>query len=170
MTVLVDWQIARLCISEQMIEPFLPELLNPASLDVRVGKTAKRETVSGWQDVDLTQYSEDRPLLIEPKEFVLVGTEEVFNLPDTIAAEFRLKSSKARMGWNQCLAVWIDPHFHNSVLTLELVNECRYNHLPIYQGMKIGQIFFHQVAKPDKHYGLTGKYNGDLTVMASKEV
>lgn len=168
MTVLVDWQIKRLCENDRMIEPFDSELLNPASLDVRVGCSAKRETVHGWMDVDLTSYSEDSPLLIEPKEFVLISTLEVFNLPDTIAAEFRLKSSRAREGWNQVLAVWIDPFFHDSVLTLELVNETRYHHLSLYPGKKIGQIFFHAVSKPDVHYGLKGRYNGDRVVMASK--
>lgn len=168
MSVLVDWQIKRLCESERMVEPFDPALLNAASIDLRVGYTAKRETVSGWLDIHLGDYSEENPLLVEPKEFILFATREVFNLPDTIAAEFRLKSSRAREGWNQVLAVWCDPGWHGSVLTLEMVNESRYRYLELWPDKKIGQMFFHQVAKPDVHYGMLGHYNNDRKVMESK--
>lgn len=167
MTILVDWQIRKLC-EDRLVEPYDPSLINPASLDVRIGNTAKRESTHGWVDVDLTQFSAEKPLLIEPKEFILVATLETFNMPINVAGEFKLKSSRAREGWDNCLAVWLDPNWTGSKLTLELINQSRYRHLPLYPGLKIGQIILYSCQTPERHYGLTGRYNGDCVVMGSK--
>ena len=169
MTVLVDWQIRELCESETpLVTPCDPSLVNPASIDVRVGNTAEIELEAGFQKIDLTRYSQTLPYLVPPKAFILVGTLEVFHMPVNVAGEFRVKSSRAREGWNQCLAVRLDPRWHGSVLTLELINELRYHSLPLYPGLKIGQIVCHQTETPDRDYSVTGRYNHDLTVMGSK--
>lgn len=168
---LPDWQIAMLCGADvPLITPFDAELLNTASYDVTVGATAKVESPDGqWLDIDLTAYSVEHPLLISPKEFLLVQTAETFNLPSTIASEFRIKSSRAREGWSNALAVWCDPGWHGSVLTMELINERRYKALPLYPGLKIGQMVFWRCAgEPDVSYAVKGRYNGDRSVMASK--
>ena len=122
---------------------------------------------SEWSALNLNQYSKEAPYWVQPKEFLLVGTTETVDIPTDISAEFRLKSSRAREGWNQCLAIWLDPGF-NGVITLELINECRYTRLPLYPGLKIGQIIFHSCGVPDCSYKETGRYNGATTVEASK--
>ena len=43
MSSLVDFQIRDLCCNLAMVEPFDSELVNPASLDVRLGNVIKRE-------------------------------------------------------------------------------------------------------------------------------
>ena len=64
------------------------------------------------------------------------------------------------------LAGWIDPGFHGSRLTLELKNETKYTDLPLYPGLKIGQIVFHKMNNvPQASYAVTGNYNNHLTVM-----
>lgn len=193
MSVLVDWQIRQLCLESKMIDPFREDLLNPQSLDVVVGNTAAIEVRTGffdrilgqlldWLDpdpvlkmeeslmetIDLSDYSETNPYWIKPGEFLLVATRETFNLPPNIGCEFRLKSSRAREGYNQSLAVWADGGFHNSKLTLELQNLRRWKSLPLYPDMKIGQLIFHQTEHPTVSYAATGRYNGDQTVMVSK--
>lgn len=170
---LVDFEIERECILNALVVPYNKALLNPASIDVRVGGTARIERMEGdrptWIDIDISAYSADLPYYVAPKEFVLVGTLETFNLTDTIAAEFRLKSSRAREGWNNCLAVWADCGWNGSVLTMELINECRFHSLPLYPGLKIGQMIFHRCEQaPERHYGITGRYNNDTVVMGSK--
>jgi dCTP deaminase len=171
---LVDFEIEKECIDNALVVPYNKRLLNPASIDVRIGNTARIETIDYikdepvWVDVDLSAYSETNPYLLPPKAFILVGTLETFNLPSTITAEFRLKSSRAREGWNNCLAVYCDNGWHGSVLTMELINECRYHCLPLYPGLKIGQMVFHRCNEPQRHYGITGRYNGDKTVMGSR--
>ncbi len=59
MSVLVDWQIEERCLKQQMMEPFDAELLNPCSLDIRIGKTAKLRILGGWKDIDLTQHTNE---------------------------------------------------------------------------------------------------------------
>jgi dCTP deaminase len=99
----------------------------------------------------------------------LADTIEVFNIPDDIAGEFRLKSSRAREGLDQALAVWLDPGWHGSVLTMELRNNRQLWPQLLWPGMRVGQIIFHLMSeRPAASYAKTGRYNGDATVQASK--
>lgn len=166
--ILVDHQIDEFC-EIGLVTPYDKELLNPASLDVRVGYSAIAETTHGLVTLDLSDRTKDDPLWLDPKEFMLVATLEVLNVPENIAGDFRLKSSRAREGYTNLLGVWIDPGYHNSVLTMELVNENRFTRLPLYPGMRIGQIVWHGLeVVPGKSYAETGRYNNDLVVKASK--
>lgn len=164
---LVDYQIESLCL-QGMVEPFDPSLVNPASLDVRVGNTIVIESEIGFVLTDLTKYSEEDPYQIAPGEFLLMSTLETFNMPESVAGEFRLKSSRAREGFDQALAIWCDPGWHGSKLTLEVRNNCRFHHLPIYPGRLIGQIIFHQCDRPLRSYKQSGRYNFDLVAQVSK--
>ena len=84
MAVLCDWEIRSLCDSHQMVWPFAPELLNPASLDLRLGHrlmievSDKRELI----EIDISDRTEEDPYYLAPSEFVLAETIETFNLPD----------------------------------------------------------------------------------------
>lgn len=169
MSRLVDWQIEALCINERMVEPFNSEMLNPASIDIRIGTTLQRETIfGGWKSVDLSKYSKARPYWLYPKQFVLVGSYEIFNLPSTVTAEFKLKSSRAREGYENSLAGFADPGWSNSCLTMEIENLRCFQRLPIYPGLRIGQFVFTPCEEPRAHYGITGRYCNDRTVMGSK--
>lgn len=155
--------------SKGVIEPFDPELVNPASLDVRIGYHIYEEDEDGrLHKRNIQDRSIEAPLLIAPNEAVLAETLEVFNFPEDVEGVFNLKSSRGRELWDHCLAGYIDPGFHNSRLTLELKNAGRFGYKAIYPGMLIGQIRFTKVPLPDKSYRQTGRYNGDLTVTPSK--
>lgn len=169
MTVLVDHQIEALCLAG-MVTPFDPALLNPASLDVRLGDTLLIESVQSPALVPypLHRHTEAEPYQWSPGQFLLAPTMEMFNMPDTVAGEFRLKSSRAREGADQALAVWLDPGWHGSALTLELRNNRQLHWLPLWPGMKIGQIVFHPCELPRRSYRETGRYNGDTTVQESR--
>jgi dCTP deaminase len=79
-----------------------------------------------------------------------------------------LKSSRARSGLNHLLAGWCDPGWHGSKLTLELKNERLHHALPLYPGLKIGQMVFHSMSNtPMNSYRDVGHYNNHLTVMPS---
>ena len=67
------------------------------------------------------------------------------------------------------LAGWCDPGWHGSKLTLELQNARKMHSLPLYPGLKIGQIIFFEMSeRPIKSYAVTGHYNNDKTVSGSK--
>lgn len=171
MSVLCDWEIKSLCESLNMIPGYDPNLINPASLDVRLGKTLMVETRirHNLVTVDISNRAKSDPYLMSPGEFLLADTQEFFNIPDYISAQFVLKSSRAREGYENLLAGWIDPGFNGSRLTLELVNARRHKPLPLYPGMKIGQIIFFKMSGiPSKSYSETGRYNCDSQVTESK--
>ena len=168
--ILCDHEILDLC-NAGMVEGFDPDLINPASLDVRLGDTLLIESAQSRQLVQypLHRHSEADPYAMTPSQFLLASTKETFHIPDNIAAEFRLKSSRAREGLDQALAVWADPGWHGSVLTLELRNNRQLWPQLLWPGMKIGQMVFHKMSdRPMRSYALTGRYNGDPSVMASK--
>jgi dCTP deaminase len=170
MTILSDGEIFDLC-HAGMVVPFDPALLNPASIDVLLGSNLMIEAEGSDQLVmiSIAETTAENPYLMEPGEFLLGQTIEIFNLPDSVAAEFRLKSSRAREGLDQALAVWADPGWHGSVLTVELRNNRRLHRIPLWNGMKIGQMVFHRMSTlPQQSYAITGNYNLDLTVQASK--
>lgn len=110
--------------------------------------------------------------LLLPGEFILATSEETFNLPNTVAAEYKLKSSLARSGLQHLLAGWCDPGWNNSKLTLELKNVTQYHSLLIRPGMKIGQMVFWECdpVPEENSYAVKGQYNGQVTVTGSKGV
>ncbi len=169
MAVLCDWQIRARCEKGGMVVPFEAELLNPASLDLRLGNHLMVEVDDGpLLKVNISNKTKDNPYYIEPGIFCLAETCELFNIPDDISAQFVLKSSRARDGLNHLLAGWCDPGWHGSRLTLELKNECKFRRLALYPGLKIGQMVFHAMSQsPMRSYRETGHYNNHLTVMPS---
>lgn len=162
--------------------------INGASVDVRLGRTFLREVKPNSATLRPNSYvllkekgqlalskeivPWEQPFYLQPGEFILAQTVEIFSLPNYIAAEFRLKSSVARAGLDQALAVWADPGWHDSVLTIELRNNTRYHVLVLEAGMKIGQvIFFKGEPVPDEaSYAIRGQYNSDKEVTGSKGV
>ena len=153
---------------QKMVVPFDRKLINPASLDVRLGDNLMIESM--YQEellrMDISNRTEDAPYLLMPGHFCLAETLEIFNIPDDISCQFVLKSSRARDGVNHLLAGWIDPGYHGSRLTLELKNERRHCPIKLYPGLKIGQLVFHVMNNTPQHsYAETGHYNNHLTVM-----
>ena len=73
MSALVDYEIARWA-QGGAVTPFDPALVNPASLNLRVGTTAKIEVRDrGFMDLDLGAYSQDMPYLVPPGGWILRG-------------------------------------------------------------------------------------------------
>ena len=168
MAVLCDWEIKARCRQSQMVVPFNEDLLNPASLDLRLGDHLMIESIysSELVRINIADRTEDDPFMLQSGEFCLAETLELFNLPDDISSQFVLKSSRARSGLNHLLAGWCDPGWHGSRLTLELQNERLHHAIPLFPGLKIGQMVFHAMSNtPMKSYRETGHYNNHLTVM-----
>lgn len=162
---LVDWEIKNLC-DAGLVTPFDEELINPSSVDVRIGYTALQDTETGFRDYpQFKKHTKDYPYRLMPNECLLVATLENFKLPSNIACELKLKSSRAREGLSHALAGWIDNGF-NGVLTLELKNYSQYREIPIYPGLRIGQLIVFDTSQPTKTYE-KGRYSGHTTVIPS---
>lgn len=179
MTVLTDKEILDLCLQEKpLIYPYTRAQQNPASYDVTLGNTILVQMIPDcfvvplkpvWEEVDISGYTKDNPWMFQRNDAILAQTSESFNLPDDIAANFLLKSSRARELYQHMFAGWCDPGWHGSVLTLELINLGRYNDLPIYPGLKIGQMVFHKLSgEVNLSYSVIGNYNNHNQVKGSQ--
>lgn len=157
--------------------------INSSSLDIRLGETLLIEGDVGAGPDNLL-YLEKKSKLntqsitllpesqyaMAPGEFILAHSVEIFNLPDNISAEYKLKSSMARMGLDHLNAGWCDAGWTGSVLTLELKNVTQRHRIVLTRGDKIGQIVFfkHTKVPADKSYLVRGSYNNDTTVSGVK--
>jgi len=168
--ILSDWEIRARCAGGMVID-WCQDLINPASLDVRLGSTLLIESVESSDLVPypLHQHTQDNPYLMVPGQFVLAETIETFNLPNDIAAQFMLKSSRAREGLEHLMAGYCDPGWHGSKLTMELHNSRQLHPVALWPSMKIGQMVFHKMSTaPQRSYAVTGRYNCDSGVQQSK--
>jgi dCTP deaminase len=152
--------------------------INASSIDIHLGDTVLVEDAG-----DVISYRNRQPLnmferdiaerdgiIIQPGEFILASSVEVFNLPNDISCQYKLKSSMARIGLDHALAGWCDAGWNGSVLTLELKNVTRYHAIHLQAGDPIGQMVFwrHEPVPADKSYAARGRYNGDAAVSGIK--
>lgn len=169
--ILPDTEIRHLCEQYNMVVGWDADLLNPASLDVRLGPGLMIEARDSTEmrHLSIRCTTPERPFLLSPREFVLAHTIEVFNIPDDVCARFMLKSSRAREGLNHLMAGFADCGFHNSSMTLELTNARRLHPIPLWNGMRVGQMVFElMAASPSRTYAHTGRYNQHASVCPSK--
>lgn len=169
--ILSDTEIHELCLAGG-VPGHLPELINPASLDLRLGELIMIESAEGldMRPLSLRGYTREQPYELVPGQFVLAQTIEQFNMPEDIAGLFFLKSSRAREGYENLHAGYADPGWNGSALTLELKNARQLQPLPLWPGLKIGQmVFFRMSRKPVISYATIGHYNGDLITTGSKQ-
>lgn len=136
------------------LEPWSPELVQPASIDVRLDRYFRLFDNHRYPSIDpseeqpelthLLEAEPNEPFILHPGEFVLASTYEQVTLGNGIAARLEGKSSLGRLGLlTHSTAGFIDPGFQGHV-TLELSNVAT---LPIklWPGMKIGQLCFFQL-------------------------
>ena len=151
------------------------KLINPASIDIRVGRQLKAEDLNSrgklyprFFDVDLTLHTETEPYVMHPGAFVLVSTLETICVPSGFGADIRLKSSRGRQGYQHALCGWIDPGWHG-IITMELRNVTQSSLLPLYPGMRIAQVVYYCLTtKALSPY--VGRYQGATTVEAAKDM
>lgn len=168
----------------QLVKEADHTLINPASVDIRIGKTLMYEKYIPFgsentelalmrsdkdimsEEVDLSQTTPDSPYWLGPGEFALVSTYETVMVPNGYAIELKLKSSTARKGFNHSLAFWVDPGW-NGILTMEIQNVLQRHHIPLWYGMRFAQMIVHLLERPATYpYG--GRYQNAAQVQAAK--
>ncbi len=163
-----------------VIDPFIPEAVQPSSVDLHLDRRFRVFRNSRYPFIDvradqpelteLVEISGDDPFILHPGEFVLGSTYERVELPNDLVARLEGKSSLGRLGLLiHSTAGYVDPGWEGN-LTLELSNVAN---LPItlYDGMKIGQISFQRLSSPaEVGYGaasIGSKYRGQRDPTAS---
>jgi dCTP deaminase len=181
-SVLSDGTIRRLVAEGHVrIEPFDETMVQPASIDLRLGTSFRvfhnhRITAIDLADPprNLTEHvevEEDESFVIHPGEFVLGRTQERVELPDDIVARIEGKSSLGRLGLIvHATAGFVDPGFKGT-LTLEITNLTR---VPIilWPGKPIAQLSFMALDQPaERPYGhpdLGSHYHGQVEATESR--
>lgn len=156
------------------------DYINSASIDITLGRKILVERPGGFnpklvslrerQGLETMEVDCSEGFILEPGQFILAHSQQWFNLPNDISAEYKLKSSMARIGLNHALAGWCDAGWHGSSLTLELMNVTKNHSIELKYGDRIGQmIFFHHRKVPeDRSYAARGRYNNDQEVSGIK--
>jgi dCTP deaminase len=180
--VLSDGTIRRLVEAGRIvIEPWDEALVQPASVDLRLGDSFRvfhnhRVTAIDLRDppTNLTEavvVAPDEPFAIHPGEFVLGRTLERVSIPDDVVARIEGKSSLGRLGLIvHATAGFVDPGFEGT-LTLEITNLTRVP-IKLYAGLPIAQLSFMALDAPAEHpYGsdtLGSHYQGQVAATESR--
>jgi len=128
-----------------LVDSFDPALINPASLDLRLGNEFINVKTGN-------KFVADR-IVIVPGQAMLATTFERVRLPNYVAAQLSLKSTMARDGLDHNLAGWVDPGFDGE-LTLELHS---HKEVVLHAQQRIAQLVFMGMAEvPEQSYN--GKY------------
>lgn len=157
--------------------------VNSSSLDIHLGSKilvekahpiTERPLMLNYKHRDamaVMPYTIQAPFVLMPGQFILGHSVEVFNLPNEVSAEYKLKSSMARVGIEHLNAGWCDAGWNGSVLTLEIKNMTQYHAHMLHAGDAIGQIVFfrHTPVPEDRSYAARGRYNQDKTVETIKK-
>ena len=181
-SVLSDGTIRRLVEERRIrIEPWDPAMVQPASVDLRLGNSFRvfhnhRAAAIDLRDppTNLTEevvVGDGEPFVIHPGEFVLGSTVEWVELPDDIVARIEGKSSLGRLGLIvHATAGFVDPGF-SGTLTLEITNLTRVP-IVLWPGKPIAQLSFMALDRPaERPYGhpdLGSHYHGQREATESR--
>jgi dCTP deaminase len=181
-SVLSDGTIMRLVQEGRIgIDPWDPALVQPASVDLRLGDSFRVFHNHRATAIDLRRPPENlteevlvpqgESFVIHPGEFCLGRTLEWVELPDDVVARIEGKSSLGRLGLIvHATAGFCDPGWKGT-LTLELNNLTR---VPIilHPGLEIAQLSFMMLDRPaQRPYGspeLGSHYQGQRAATASR--
>lgn len=155
--ILGDAEIRRLIWYEHLVDVHDMDLIQPASLDIRLGNQFKP------QEQGTTETSEK--FMMRPGDVVQVCTLEIFRMPRECAGEVKLKSSMSRKGLNLANGCWVDPGYIGA-LSLTLINN---NPDPFYLHycMPFAQLIIYEVKGCTHRY--SGKYQGSQKLQSAKE-
>ena len=182
MSVLSDGTIRRLVEAGRIrVEPWDAAMLQPASVDLRLGRSFRvfhNHRIGAIDLADpprqLTEHVEigaAESFVIHPGEFVLGRTEEYVELPDDLVARIEGKSSLGRLGLIvHATAGFVDPGFRGT-LTLEITNLTRVP-IVLWPGKPIAQLSFMALDRPaERPYGhpdLGSHYHGQVEATESR--
>jgi len=155
---------------ELVIEPLEDYLIQPASIDLRLGRHFLKIDENAFETIrmdDPIKYidMEMDEIVVPPLTFMLASTMEYVKLPQNLTAFVEGRSSIGRIGLFVENAGWVDPGFEGE-LTLELYNANR-QPIRLQAGRRICQLVFARMDQPAS-VPYRGKYQGQRKPMGSR--
>lgn len=149
-----------------MVTPFDAALVNPASIDLRLGGDFRRWIGDGWgQQVSAPNGG---TIEMDPGEFLLCCSLETVCVPAEACAALFSKSSTGRRGIEHLHAGWIDPGF-NGQLTWELKNVTPSTAKLIVGAPLMQMVLYGLTATPLRTYAQTGRYQHQTGATPARE-
>lgn len=147
---------------ELVVEPLEDYLIQPASIDLRLGSHYLKVDENATEILTLDapiKYVEVTmdEIVIPPMSFMLASSMEYVKLPPDVTAFVEGRSSIGRIGLFVENAGWVDPGFEGE-LTLELFNANR-QPIRLQAGRRICQLVFARMDQPASA-PYRGKYQG----------
>jgi dCTP deaminase len=144
--IISDQTLKRMLAERQIVvEPVEPYQLQPASIDLRLGRRFLKLDENALDALSLDTEPcyvtlDKEEIVLPPQTFLLATTVEYVKIPANVTAFVEGRSSIGRMGLFIQNAGWVDPGFEGTI-TLELFNA---NRLPLRltAGRRICQIVF----------------------------
>jgi dCTP deaminase len=176
--IIVDWQLRdRIARGHIKIDPYDPKLVQPNSVDIRLGNhfvwyKPGTEVIDPYDQKSVTTDTEEThadSFVLHPGQFILAETLECITLPDNIVATIEGKSSIARLGVTlHQTGGWIDAGFRGTI-TLEMAN-VNSRPVKVYAGMPIGQLVFYTTERSENPYDkkADAKYLGQHSATLSR--
>lgn len=125
------------------------KIVKQTHFDLSLSLDEIREQIANYSEVVHVQPME--PFILHPNDFVLASTLEYIKLPEDITGRLEGRSTWGRTGLQvHSTAGFVDPGFEGS-LTYELHNMGKLP-LPLFPGIRIGQISFHRMASAVEMY------------------
>src|SRR4029450_13863600 len=158
-----------------VIDPLDEQCIQPSSVDLRLDRlfrvflNHKMPVIDVKEDLEdltrLVEIGEGEAFILHPGEFVLGSTYERVTLPDDLVGRIEGKSSLGRLGLLiHSTAGFIDACFSGRFLVCGCHAPAPNLPIPLYPGMKIGQVSFLRMTTPaDVPYGsarVGSKYQG----------
>ena len=182
MAALSDGTIRRLLDEGRVkVEPFDEAMIQPASIDLKLGPSFRVFHNFRVEAIDLAdppqgltehvEIDDETPFVVHPGEFVLGRTAEYVEMPDDLVARVEGKSSLGRLGLIvHATAGFVDPGFKGT-LTLEITNLTRVP-IKLWAGKPIAQLSVMALDRPaERPYGhpdLGSHYQGQVESTESR--
>lgn len=172
------------------VTPFNPALINPASLDLRLGNMLRipDRLWSRLSAIDMYQHIEngtidDLPKWSEPIEFetywlmpqgkgpsfCLCSSLEFINMPNDMAVLLFSKSSTGRRGLEHLHAGFGDPGWYSSQWTWELHNVAPWPIKLVAGQPLMQQVMIRMTDEPLRTYAEVGRYNNQVGPTPERE-
>jgi len=167
--ILGNEEIKKMCLENNMIEPFYPKHIQSNSIDIHLGsgfliQQRINKPINFDQKIEYTEIPEDEYILYSGC-FCLSTTFEKVNIPLGVCCSVTGRSSIGRMGLSvHITAGHIDSGFSGNI-TLEMYNHSP-NAIKLKAGVKIGQLLFYKSVGNTINY--KGKYQGQIGTVGSK--
>lgn len=161
--------------------PITEAQLQPNSVDLTLADSWKilepntiRNTIDSKMPIKYTEGSFIKDskggdfYVIRPKQFILMASNEILNIPNGIIAFVQGRSSIARLAIQTEQAGLIDAGFRGTI-TFEVFNQSEYP-IVLYKGTRVAQVYFFKAQHAMVSYGSDkgSKYNGQILATGSR--